>query len=211
MAEIAEPSAPAVAVATPAELPVGPVGRRGVGYWGVGTLIATEAALFSYLLFAYFYTGATAPAGWVIESQPSLELALPNTILLLLSSLVAWVGETGVLRGSPARALTGFGGAFVMGLVFALVQVFEWHAKPFSLGASSYASLYFVTTGFHITHVLVGLVVLAALFAWTLLDYFSPRRRLTVSAGVLYWHFVDVVWLFVFAAYYVTPYLGFGT
>jgi cytochrome c oxidase subunit 3 len=43
------------------------------------------------------------------------------------------------------------------------------------------------------------------------LDYFSPRRRLTISSGVLYWHFVDVVWLFVFSTYYLTPYLGFGT
>jgi heme/copper-type cytochrome/quinol oxidase subunit 3 len=97
-----------------------------------------------------------------------------------------------------------------MGTVFVLVQWFEWQAKAFSLGTSSYASLYFVTTGFHIAHVLVGLLVLVALFVWTALDYFSPRRRLTVSAGVLYWHFVDIVWVFVFTTYYVTPYLGFG-
>jgi cytochrome c oxidase subunit III len=193
------------------ELPVGPIGRHGNGYWGVATLIATEACLFSYLLFAYFYLGATSSSPWVIEPHPSLKLALPNTILLLLSSLVAWVGETGVLRRNRSRALIGFGGAFAMGLVFAIVQGFEWHAKPFSLGTSSYASLYFVTTGFHIAHVLVGLGILAALFVWTALDYFSPRRRLTVSAGVLYWHFVDIVWLFIFTTYYVTPYLGFGT
>ena len=96
-----------------------------------------------------------------------------------------------------------------MGAVFVIVQWFEWHAKPFSLGTSSYASLYFVTTGFHIAHVIVGIAVLAAIFVWTALDYFSPRRRLTVSAGVLYWHFVDIVWLFVFTTYYLTPYLGF--
>jgi len=83
--------------------------------------------------------------------------------------------------------------------------------KPFVLGDSSYASLYFVTTGFHMAHVLIGLAVLAALFGWTLLDYFSPRRQLAVSAGVIYWHFVDIVWLCVFTTYYVTPYLGFGT
>jgi heme/copper-type cytochrome/quinol oxidase subunit 3 len=59
-------------------------------------------------------------------------------------------------------------------------------------------------------HVLVGLAVLLALFSWTALDYFSPRRRLVVSAGVLYWHFVDIIWLFVFTTYYLTPYLGFA-
>jgi heme/copper-type cytochrome/quinol oxidase subunit 3 len=59
-------------------------------------------------------------------------------------------------------------------------------------------------------HVVVGLLVLAALFIWTALDYFSPRRQLVVSAGVLYWHFVDVIWIFVFTTFYLTPYLGFA-
>jgi cytochrome c oxidase subunit III len=146
----------------------------------------------------------------VLEARPSLKLALPNTVLLLLSSLVAWIGERGILDRHRSKALLGFGGAFVMGAVFAAIQWYEWAAKPFGLGTSSYASLYFVTTGFHMAHVIVGLGVLAALFLWTALDYFSPRRRLTISAGVVYWHFVDVVWLFVFFTYYVTPYLGFG-
>ena len=191
-------------------MPVGPAGRRGVGWWGVGTLIATEAALFAYLLFAYFYTGATAGAGWVLEAHPSLKVALPNTLLLIASSGAAWWGERGVLNRRRHQALAGFALAFVMGSVFAGVQTYEWHAKPFRLGTSSYGSLYFLTTGIHEAHVLAGIAVLAALFLWTALDYFSPRRRLSVSAGVLYWHFVDIVWLFVFATYYLTPYLGFG-
>jgi heme/copper-type cytochrome/quinol oxidase subunit 3 len=98
-----------------------------------------------------------------------------------------------------------------MGAIFTVIQGNEWGAKPFGMGASSYASLYYVTTAFHMAHVLIGLGVLAMLFLWTALDYFSPRRHLTISAGVMYWHFVDVVWLFVFATYYVSPYLGFGT
>lgn len=197
-------------LAQPADLPVGPVGRTGVGLWGVGTLIATEAALFSYLLFAYYYTGAAAPAGWVLESHPTLKLALPNTIILLISSAFAWYGETGVLRRQRSRALAGFALALILGTIFAVIQGFEWFARPFRLGDSSYASLYFVTTGFHMAHVVVGLLVLAALLLWTSLDYFSPRRRLSVSAGVIYWHFVDLIWLFIFTTYYITPYLGFG-
>ena len=97
-----------------------------------------------------------------------------------------------------------------MGSAFAVVQWLEWRSKSYGIGTSSYASLYFVTTGFHMAHVLLGIAVLIAIFAWTALDYFSPRRRLVVSAGVLYWHFVDAVWLFVFTTYYLTPYLGFG-
>jgi cytochrome c oxidase subunit III len=195
---------------SPVRLPVGPVGRRGLGWWGVGALIVSEAALFSYLLFSYYYTGATAPPGWVLEPHPTLKLALPNTILLLASSGVTWWGERGVLTGVRAQALTGFGFAFLMGVVFAIVQGFEWYSKPFHFGDSSFSSLYYVTTGFHMAHLLVGVLVLAAIFLWTALDYFSPRRRLSVSAGVLYWHFVDIVWLFLFITFYIAPYLGFG-
>ena len=197
-------------ISRPENLPVGPIRRHGIGWWGVGTLIASEAALFSYLLFAYFYTGATAQPGWLLEPSPTLKLALPNTVLLLLSSAVAWWGEQGVLKRRRTQALIGFGTAFLMGTGFAVVQCFEWRSKTYGIGTSSYASLYFVTTGFHVAHVVVGLGVLMALFGWTALDYFSPRRRLVVSAGVLYWHFVDAIWLFVFTTYYLTPYLGFG-
>lgn len=199
-----------VILARPADLPVGPIGRRGVGFWGMGTLVASEAALFSYLLFAYFYTGATAQPGWLLEPHPSLKLALPNTLVLLASSGAAWLGERGVLRRQSRQALSGFTLALLLGTIFAVVQFMEWHTKSFQLGTSSYASLYFVTTAFHMAHVIVGLLVLAAMVLWTGLDYFSPRRRLTVSAGTLYWHFVDVIWLFVFTTYYLTPYLGFG-
>jgi heme/copper-type cytochrome/quinol oxidase subunit 3 len=197
-------------LAQPGELPVGPMGRRGLGWWGAGTLVASEAMLFGYLLFSYFYTGATAQPGWLLEPAPSLRLALPNTVLLLASSLVAWYGERGILQRRRAQALVGFGGALLMGTIFVVVQGFEWRAKTYGLGTSSYASLYFLTTGLHIAHVVIGIAVLAAIFLWTALDYFSPRRRLSVSAGVLYWHFVDLVWVLVFTTYYLTPYLGFG-
>jgi heme/copper-type cytochrome/quinol oxidase subunit 3 len=199
-----------VALSEPRELPVGPIRRHGIGWWGVGTLIASEAALFAYLLFSYFYLGATSGPGWGLETAPSLSLSLPNTFLLLASSVLAWLGEQGILSRRRWQALLGFGIAFLLGAIFTGIQILEWRAKPYGVGTSSYASLYFVTTGFHMAHVIVGLLVLAALIGWTALDYFSPRRRLVVSAGVLYWHFVDAVWLFVFITYYLTPYLGFG-
>ena len=198
------------ALSKPENLPVGPIGRHGVGWWGISTLIVSEAALFGYLLFAYFYTGATAPAGWLLEPAPRLTLALPNTILLLLSSVVAWWAEQGIVRQRRPQALIGFGLAFLMGAGFVAVQWLEWRSKTFSLGTSSYASLYFVTGGVHIAHVLVGLVILIVIFGWTALDFFSPRRRLVVSAAVLYWYFVSIASVLVFSTYYLTPYLGFG-
>ncbi|MGN6123925.1 MAG: cytochrome c oxidase subunit 3 [Sphingomonas oligoaromativorans] len=199
------------ALARPGPLPVGPIGRTGLGFWGVAMLVASEAALFSYLLFSYYYLCATAPAGWVLEPAPKMIPGLPNTLLLLSSSFVAWWGEKGVEKSERRRALIGFGLSFVMGATFASVQVHEWSGKSFGPTTNGYASLYFTTTGFHMAHVVAGLLILLCLFGWTALDFFSPRRRIVVSAGILYWHFVDVVWLFVFTTYYLTPYLGFGT
>ena len=199
-----------VLLSRPRSLPVGPTGRRGLGWWGIGTLVASEAALFGYLLFAYFYTGATAPPGWLLDPAPSLKIALPNTVLLLISSAFVWLAEQGVIRARRGQALAGLGVAFVLGLVFLALQCLEWHSKPYRLGDSSYASLFFVTTGLHVAHLIVGLLILAALFWWTALRYFSARRRIALAAGALYWHFVNVISVCIFVTYYVTPYLGFG-
>jgi len=194
----------------PVNLPVGPLARHGTGWWGAATLVVSEAALFVYLLFAYFYTAATAHTGWLLEPSPRLNLALPNTLLLLSSSVAVWVGERGIIRQHRWQALAGFGSALIMGVVFIYVQWLEWQTKSYGVGASSYASLYYLTTGMHIAHVVVGLVVLAAIFLWTALGYFGPQRYIAVSAASLYWHFVNVVSVLVFAAFYLTPYLGFG-
>ena len=196
--------------ARPGALPVGPTRDYGVGRGGMFALIATEAALFGYLLFSYYYTGASATLPWVMEAHPSLRLALPNTILLLLSSVAIWWAERATRRGEQSKAVAGTGIALALAILFAVIQGFEWAAKKYGIGASSYASLYYVTTGFHMAHVLVGIIVLALLFLWSLLGYFSPKRRIVFTNGAYYWHFVDAVWLFVFATYYISPYLGFG-
>jgi len=198
-------------VSRPASLPLGPIQGRGTGWNGMVMLIVAEAALFGYLLFSYYYHAAANPPGWVLEPEPRLTLALPDTLLLLASSIAAWWGERGVKQGQRGTALAGIGLTFVMGLVFAVVQVFEWRSKAFGLATSSYSSLYFVTTGFHVAHVIVGLLVLAALWLWVERGYFSAWRDIPVSNGIIYWHFVDAVWLFVFSTYYLTPYLGLGT
>ncbi len=197
-------------VSRPDTLQLGPVRSRGLGWNGMMCLIASEAALFGFLLFAYFYLGAVNPRGWLLEPHPSLTLALPNTLLLLASSLAARWGERGIKRENEGQALVGLGLAFAMGLLFAIVQWFEWQAKSYGLATSSYGSLYFVTTGFHMAHILVGLVILLFLMVWVAGGYFSPLRILPASNGILYWHFVDAVWLALFTTYYLTPYLGFA-
>lgn len=102
------------------------------------------------------------------------------------------------------------GGGALLGVVFVLIQYQEWLSKPFSLSSSAYGSLYFVITGFHLAHVMVGIAILVVLTVWTLLGYFDAERNAAVSIGAIYWHFVDAVWLTIFATFYITPYLGIG-
>jgi cytochrome c oxidase subunit III len=187
-------------------LPVGSLGRHSSGWWGMWCLIATEAALFAYLLFGYFYLGSQAHGGWVPE-LPKLKIALPNTILLLASSAVVYWGEAGIRKGHRGRLIAGLAATLIMGIVFVGLQALEWHMKPFKMTDNAYASSYFTTTGFHMMHVAAGLLILAALLWWAAIGKFGAERHAAVSIGALYWHFVDIVWLCVFTTFYVSPYL----
>jgi cytochrome c oxidase subunit 3 len=195
-------------VAAPESLPVGSIGHHANGWWAMLFVILSEAALFAYLLFGYFYFAMQPHAAWPPGGLPHIKLALPDTIILLLSSVAVWWAERATRRGARGPMLLGLGIGLLLGIVFVLVQVYEWHEKPFAFASSSYSSLYFTTTGFHMAHVVAGNLMLAALLVWAALGYFGPRRNAAVTIGALYWHFVDAVWLVLFFTFYVTPYLG---
>jgi len=199
--------AEATAVRTLAPLPIGAKGRNSVGWPGMLCLIATESALFAYLLFSYYYIAIQRGPAWLPEPHPSLALAGPNTIVLLASSVCVWWGEAGVKHGRRGQHLLGLGAAIVLGVAFLVVQGFEWKAKPFGLATSSYGSLFFTVTGFHMAHVIVGVCVLSTVFVWSVLGYFSPRHHARMTIASAYWHFVDVVWLAVFSTFYLSPYV----
>jgi heme/copper-type cytochrome/quinol oxidase subunit 3 len=189
-----------------AVLPVGARGKNSVGWWGVLCLIATEGALFAYLLFSYYYMAVQRERSWLPTPHPSLVLAGPNTLILLASSAAAWWGEQGVKYGRRRDLLAGLAAAVGLGALFLIVQMFEWKAKRFGLADSSYGSLYFTITGFHMAHVIAGVLMLATVLAWSVMGYFNPRHHARVSIAAVYWHFVDAVWLLVFATFYLSPY-----
>ena len=117
---------------------------------------------------------------WLPDPRPSVALSLPNTFVLLLSSVAVWWGERGIRRGSRAQGVLGLAIAFILGVAFLVVQGFEWRSKKFSLASNLYSSLFFTVTGFHMAHVIVGVLALAALVAWTALGYFDGRRNVPV-------------------------------
>ena len=189
-------------------LPVGSKGRLSSGWWGMIVLIATEAALFAYLLFSYFYIASQNGGAWPPGGPPKLELAIPGTVVLMLGSVTMWWGEMGIRAGRQGQLLIGLGASVLLGLAFVALEGLEWSRKGFTPMTDAYGSLYFVVTGFHLTHVLVGVLMLVMLFVWALLGYFGVRRHSTVSIAVMYWHFVTAVWVAVFLTFYVSPYLA---
>jgi len=188
-------------------LPVGGEYRHSTGIWGMWTLIATEASLFAYLLFSYFYVASQNEGSWPPFGPPELLKPTLNTGLLLASSACAWWADRNGKRGRRGRIVLGLLGALALGVAFMAVQFGEWRRKPFSVTTDPYGSLYFTITGFHMLHVAVGLLILAALLTWAGLGYFGQRRHAGLSVGILYWHFVDAVWLVVYASLFLAPQL----
>jgi cytochrome c oxidase subunit 3 len=188
-------------------LPVGSTDRRETGSWGMMALIATEASLFGYLLFGYYYFAAQFGRMWLPEKLPEFRLSLPNTLILIASSGAVWWAERALSRGRMGQALAGLVLSIVLGAGFMAVQFLEWSNKTFSLATNSYGSFYFITTGFHMAHVAVGLLLLLGVLLWTAMGWFDVRRHAPLSIAAIYWHFVDAVWLAVFFTYYVSPHL----
>jgi cytochrome c oxidase subunit III len=199
------------AIPTPS-LPVGSIGSSPPGYIGMICLILTEASVFVYLEFSYYYFAVEPHAGGAFPSggPPSMQLSLPNTLILLLSSVAVWWGEKGIRQGSVRQLNWGLGVGIVLGLIFIMVQAKEWANKSFTLASNLYGSNFFTTVGFHLAHVSAGVLILIALFIWSLRGYFDGVRNAYISIGALYWHFVDAVWLTVFFTFYLSPRLGVG-
>jgi heme/copper-type cytochrome/quinol oxidase subunit 3 len=186
-------------------LPVDGYERGTTGAWGMALLIATEAALFAYLLFSYFYLASVAPGRWPPGADPKLTLALPNTLILLASSGTMWWAESGIRQGNQGRLRAGLFLTLVLGLTFLAIQGVEYARKPFTPQTDAYGSLFFTITGFHGAHVAAGLLMNAVVQVRAWLGHFGAERHLAVTNTAWYWHFVDCVWLAVFTSLYVLP------
>lgn len=191
-------------------LPVGALDTRASGWWAMIFTVFTEASLFAYLLFSYYYLAVQPhPPGTFPEGgAPALGIAAVNTAILLASSVAVGWAQLGIAHNKRWRLVAGLGIGAVLGIIFLGIQWFEWADKPFGLSSTPYSSLYFVITGFHMAHVVVGVLMLLALTFWSWRGLFNSRRFAHIHIGALYWHFVDAVWIAVFFTFYITPLLG---
>jgi heme/copper-type cytochrome/quinol oxidase subunit 3 len=186
----------------------GPRGRS-VGWWGVLCMIMTEAMLFIGLLASYFFLWASS-AEWpqgAIE-RPEVARISVFTVVLLGSSIPIFIGESANRRGRMNLARGALFVSFLMGAVFLANQVLEYRDLHFGWRDNAYASIFYVTTGLHGLHVLLGLLINLVVQAKGYARRLAPSHDITVEVFSLYWHFVDVVWIFVFSSLYLAPHFS---
>jgi len=186
--------------------------------YGMILFIASEVMFFVAWFWAFFdaslfpdeiqqvsrtaYTGGVWPPEGIEVLDP-LHLPLFNTIILLLSgTTVTWAhhslihNERGMLKLMLALTVA-------LGILFSCVQFYEYAVAPFAFKDSIYGSTFFMATGFHGFHVLVGTIFLIICLLRAMAGHFTPKQHFGFEAAAWYWHFVDVVWLFLFFAIYV--------
>jgi heme/copper-type cytochrome/quinol oxidase subunit 3 len=181
---------------------------RGTAWWGMMSLIATEAMIFAGLLGSYFFTRAAAkqwPLGGI--EAPELSRISVFTVVLLGSSLPIFWAEAGIRRGDVRRLRIGLFLSFLLGACFLVNLGFEYGELTFGARDNAYGSLFYAITGLHGLHVLVGLLMNMVVQAKARLGRVTKDRHVTVTVFGMYWHFVDVVWIFVFSSLYLSPHL----
>lgn len=178
--------------------------RRGI--YAMWCVILTEGALFASFFAAYFYLGSNKER-WQIDHPPKLAVAFVLLAILVASSFVLELGKHRVLQRRYAAGRILLAVTILMGLVFLALQGYEYadHWKTLTPFSDSYGSIFYVITTFHAAHVIIGLLMLGYVLA---LPRYAPAPETPFrpyETVTLYWHFVDVVWIFVVLILYVIP------
>jgi len=190
-----------------------PVVRIGMRY-GMSLFIASEVMFFVAFFWAYFHfalypehVSGAAKAIWPPEGIHTFDpfhLPLLNTLILLLSGCTVTWAHHALLENDRKGMLLGLGLTVLLGISFTSFQALEYSEAPFAFsGGGIYPSVFFLATGFHGFHVLVGTIFLAVCWFRARAGQFTPQRHFGFEAAAWYWHFVDVVWLFLFVFIYV--------
>ncbi|MAI90841.1 cytochrome c oxidase subunit 3 [Ponticaulis sp.] len=159
------------------------------------------------------YEGLSAWANWPppgVETFDPFHLPLINTLILLLSGTTVTWAHHALLHDDRDGARNGLVLTVLLGAIFSCVQIYEYTMAGFTFSGSLYGASFFMATGFHGAHVFIGTVFLLVCLIRILGGQMSAKKHIGFEAAAWYWHFVDVVWLFLFAFVYVTPQLVLG-
>jgi cytochrome c oxidase subunit 3 len=175
----------------------------------VGTIIWLSSELMFFAgLFAMYFTARARSTEWPPEpTELNLPYATVFTIILVLSSVTCQFGVFAAENGNVYGLRRWFTITFVMGLIFVLAQFNEYRVlvteHGTSISSSTYGSVFYLTTGFHALHVIGGLIAFVFLLIRSTMGRFTPAQATAAIVVSYYWHFVDVVWVGLFATIYL--------
>jgi heme/copper-type cytochrome/quinol oxidase subunit 3 len=168
--------------------------------------ICSEVMFFVAFFWAFFDsslypdTGVWPPAD-IVALDP-FDLPLINTLILLLSGCTVTWSHHALQHNNRKDFVRGLVLTIILGAIFTAVQAYEYQHATFGFTDGIYASTFYMATGFHGFHVLVGTIFLTVCLFRGLKGHFSPEHHFGFEAAAWYWHFVDVVWLFLFICIY---------
>lgn len=177
--------------------------------WGIILFITSEVLFFFSFFWAFFHSrlapsieiGLQWPPAGVTPFNP-FQVPLLNTIILLASGVTVTWAHHSLIENNHSQAVIGLAGTVALGAYFTGLQALEYWEAPFTISDSAYGSTFFMATGFHGIHVLIGTTFLAVCLIRLIKGHFSISHHFGFEAAAWYWHFVDVVWLFLYMSIY---------
>jgi len=179
-------------------------------YYGVILFIVSEIMFFFSFFWAFFhislspniYIGMIWPPEY-INLLDCYSLPLWNTIILLSSGVTVTYAHKACIAGARIVALDGLFWTILYGGIFTIIQGYEYCFTDYSINDGIFGSLFFILTGFHGLHVIIGTIFLTVCL-WRLIEYhFTRQHHVGLEAAILYWHMVDAIWLFLFVCLYL--------
>lgn len=177
---------------------------------GMVLFIISEIMFFFSFFWAFFHN-ALSPSIFIGSVWPpaffqeidALSVPLLNTILLLMSGVTITYSHQAVLVRNKKLAIDGLVWTLIYGFCFLFLQFLEYRYSYFSINDGIYGSVFYILTGFHGLHVIIGCIFLSVAL-WRLVEHhFTSTHHLGYEVGILYWHMVDIVWLFLFIFVYL--------
>nr|AFU50172.1 cytochrome c oxidase subunit III [Exema canadensis] len=176
---------------------------------GMILFIVSEVFFFISFFWGFFHNslspnmelGLIWPPKSIMTFNP-LEIPLLNTLILLNSGLTVTWAHHSLMENNYTKTIQGLSLTIILGIYFTILQGFEYIEAPFTIADSAYGSSFFMATGFHGLHVIIGTTFLMICLSRLYLNHFSKIHHFGFEAAAWYWHFVDVVWLFLYISIY---------
>ena len=182
--------------------------QRGLNL-GVGLFIVSEALFFLAIFWTFFHSALSPTvelgASWPpmgIEAIDPFELPLINTVILLSSGFTVTYAHHFLLNVKRGDSLYGLVFTILLAVIFTALQAVEYSVSSFTISDGVFGSCFYFGTGFHGIHVIIGTIFLAVGLWRNMAYHITNDHHLGLEAGILYWHFVDIVWLFLFISIY---------